>query len=566
MNIASEIKSRLKASAYWNGRTKERGKYIQELSCPECGKPEAWCYKDKPFSIICNRGNECYARTPTLDIFPEIISNVEADKPPTKANPNRPAIEYLKVRGLAASIKNLNFEYFPKTRKGCSGGVMFPISTDNGRKIYNGRIFNPPKGQGKTHNKGAVAGSFWKHPGITYDPETETFVCEGIIDALSLIELGCQAIAILAAGQDPSNVDLSEFKKLVFAFDNDAAGQRALTKWKKKYPDASAIMPTSGDWNDLLISGQDFKDHRKRFEHNANLALAQTAQEYAEIYYGFYGAAPKLFEFNGCYYFAHLKVTKNSTEVTTARASNFTLDVDHFILNNTNADEPCNSYYLKIKPQKRRPVSCSVSAINLKSAISRGGVKSSDLLPSAPGAQQKIHNRKIRFFAHFLRKEEKSMQGRKPKHPKIKLLEGNPGKRPITNVLNEEPMQKIQKPDFFDKYASRIWDELAPQLVADGRLTPLTKAGFEILCVLKGRMIKIEEELQSQDFLKQGYRKDSVKNPLLTICKTTVDQFFKFATEYGLTPQSRQRLIIKPSEHDDPFSRFINETDNEKDN
>jgi P27 family predicted phage terminase small subunit len=158
------------------------------------------------------------------------------------------------------------------------------------------------------------------------------------------------------------------------------------------------------------------------------------------------------------------------------------------------------------------------------------------------------------------------MKGRKPKHPKIKLLEGNPGKRPITSVMDKEPKKKIKKPEFFDKYASRIWDELAPQLITDGRLTPLTKAGFEILCVLKGRTIKIEEELQRQDFLKQGYRKDSVKNPLLTIYKNTVDQFFKFAAEYGLTPQSRQRLVLEPSEPDDPFLRFINETDNEKDN
>lgn len=158
------------------------------------------------------------------------------------------------------------------------------------------------------------------------------------------------------------------------------------------------------------------------------------------------------------------------------------------------------------------------------------------------------------------------MKGRKQKHPKIKLLERNPGKRPITDVMDKKLKIKIKKPEFFDTYASVIWDELAPQLIADGRLTPLTRAGFEILCVLKGRMNKIEEELQRQNFLKQGYRKDSVKNPLLTIYKTTVDQFFKFAAEYGLTPLSRQRLVLEPSEPDDSFLRFISETDNEKDN
>jgi P27 family predicted phage terminase small subunit len=158
------------------------------------------------------------------------------------------------------------------------------------------------------------------------------------------------------------------------------------------------------------------------------------------------------------------------------------------------------------------------------------------------------------------------MKGRKQKHPIIKRLEGNPGKRRIISVMDKEPKRKIKKPDFFDPYASRVWDELAPQLIADGRLTPLTRGGFEILCVLKGRTIKIEEELHNQNFLKTGYRKDSVKNPLLTIYKTTVDQFFKFATEYGLTPLSKQRLVLEPSEADDPFLRFINGTDNKKDN
>lgn len=369
-DLFAMIGQRLKASPYWNGRTKVRGKYIQELSCPECGKPEAWCYKEKPFCIICNRGNECYARIPTLQLFPEIISNVETDKPPTKANPNRPAAEYLKMRGLAASIKNLNFEYRPEIRKGCSGAVMFHISTDNGRKVYNGRIFDPPKGQGKIHNQGKVGGLYWKHPGITYDPKKKVFVCEGIINALSLIELGEQAIAALTAGQDPSNVDLSEFEKLVFAFDNDAAGRRALKKWIKKYPDAGAIMPTSGDWNDLLISGKDLKDHRKRFEFNAALALAETADDYASIYFNHYDHAPGLFEFNGCYYFSFLKVTGKTQNLVTSRVGNFTLSVDHYILNDTNPDEPSNKFHLKIKPQKTRPICFSVAAINLKSAIS----------------------------------------------------------------------------------------------------------------------------------------------------------------------------------------------------
>ena len=64
--------------------------------------------------------------------------------------------------------------------------------------VYNGRIFNPPHGEGKTHNKGSTSGIFWKHPGREYDQNKFTYATEGIIDALSLWEIGEQAIAVLA--------------------------------------------------------------------------------------------------------------------------------------------------------------------------------------------------------------------------------------------------------------------------------------------------------------------------------------------------------------------------------
>ncbi len=119
---------------------------------------------------------------------------------------------------------------------------MFQIDDET----WNGRLFNP-KGKDKSHNHGPATGKIWKHPAAEYNPEKETFATEGIIDALSLIEIGKQAVAILSSVSDPEKTDLSEFRKLVFAFDNDASGWQALKKWKKAYPDADAVMPVTGD-------------------------------------------------------------------------------------------------------------------------------------------------------------------------------------------------------------------------------------------------------------------------------------------------------------------------------
>ena len=155
----------------------------------------------------------CGERTKTQELFPEILIKVERDFRPTSKEPNRPAAAYLQMRGLSESLKDLPFEYWRDVRRTGKGAVMFPI--DKEKTIWNGRLFDPPPGEGKTHNVGSTAGVVWRHPGIKYLADEETFVVEGIFDALSFIEMGFQAVSILAAGQDPANIDLSEFKRIM---------------------------------------------------------------------------------------------------------------------------------------------------------------------------------------------------------------------------------------------------------------------------------------------------------------------------------------------------------------
>ena len=245
-----------------------------------------------------------------------------------------------------------------------------------GKTIYNGRLFNPPPGEGKTHNIGSTAGQFWRHPGINYDPEKETFVTEGIINALSLIEIGHQAIAVLSAGQDPSKVDLSKFRKLVFAFDPDEAGKRALKKWMKAYPTADAVLPVRGDWNDFLTSLSPekakafFQKKRGEFEVLAKLALAKDAYTYAAISQEFYQRAPGLFAFDGCLYFSSFKKTTAGDVLITEKVSNFTLNVRYYQLDTTNPEEPVNRFFLDISPRKGLSTTCSVTAQELASSNS----------------------------------------------------------------------------------------------------------------------------------------------------------------------------------------------------
>jgi len=148
-DIKASIKTRLQKSEYWTHKTKDKGDYISNLKCPECGDLTAWAYSVEPWAINCNRQNECGIRTKTLKLFPEIIQNIEKENPACKEDPNRPATAYLHSRGLNESLKGLSYEYWKNIRGTSSGGVMFPVSDG----VYNGRILGKIKQKGENPHR-----------------------------------------------------------------------------------------------------------------------------------------------------------------------------------------------------------------------------------------------------------------------------------------------------------------------------------------------------------------------------------------------------------------------------
>lgn len=374
-DLGQRILERLKNSEFWTAKTRTTGATVQGLKCPACGEPSAWAYTAGPMAINCNRANQCGARTKTLELFPELRTNVERDYPATKEDPHRPAREFLLARGLPAAIlKGLAFRYLANARKTGSGAVLFPVGRDNkDQEVLNGRIFNPPPGVEKAHNIGGTSGRFWRHPGHTYDPARPVWITEGIVDALSLLALGRQAVAVLASGQDPAKVDLAEFPSLVLAFDNDQAGHRAARKWKLSHPTAEVILCDQGqDWNDLLNSGpidqakKEFEKALPRYRVNGELALAGTAQEWAEISHRFYGRPPGLFEFNSQTFFAVLKSPRTGEPyLDVSRCLRAAVKVTSYTLDKSNPTRPEYRYNLEVEAKDRQPFTITATGRDL---------------------------------------------------------------------------------------------------------------------------------------------------------------------------------------------------------
>ena len=72
--------------------------------------------------------------------------------------------------------------------------------------------------------------------------------------------------------------------------------------------------------------------------------------------------------------------------------------------------------------------------------------------------------------------------GRPKKPTKLKLIEGNPGKRPLPKNEPKPKIKKSEAPEWLDETARAIWDEYEPKLRNLELLTEIDQEAFAAFC------------------------------------------------------------------------------------
>lgn len=151
------------------------------------------------------------------------------------------------------------------------------------------------------------------------------------------------------------------------------------------------------------------------------------------------------------------------------------------------------------------------------------------------------------------------MRGRKPLPDNVKILRGNPGKRPIP-VRPHAPAPGLpEPPDHLTPEGRAEWDRLAPELHAVGLLSGRYRAAFALYCQTYARVVEAERVLAKQGAVLRSKQNTQMKNTWLTILRDERDALIKLCAEFGLTPSSIVRVmpIAQPRASDDPMEEFL---------
>lgn len=135
------------------------------------------------------------------------------------------------------------------------------------------------------------------------------------------------------------------------------------------------------------------------------------------------------------------------------------------------------------------------------------------------------------------------MAAHKPKPTRMKILEGNPGRRPLpeneVQPLIDDVLPKA--PEYLSEPAKKEWYVMGEKLHRLGLLTQIDYPAFAIYCQSYGHWVEAEEAVEKTGFVIRTTTGKVIESPMVSISKRSMRLAHKFLSEFGMTPRAPGR-------------------------
>lgn len=152
------------------------------------------------------------------------------------------------------------------------------------------------------------------------------------------------------------------------------------------------------------------------------------------------------------------------------------------------------------------------------------------------------------------------MAGRKPKPTVVKKLEGNPGKRKLSTKEPIPAKGMPNCPEWLLPEAKKEWERLVDLMNQMGVLTEVDMAAFAAYCQSYARWKEAQEHIDSGGSTFETDKGYQQQTPWVGIANTNQKLMLQAASEFGLTPSSRSRIVAgsaKGKESEDEMEALL---------
>ena len=151
-----------------------------------------------------------------------------------------------------------------------------------------------------------------------------------------------------------------------------------------------------------------------------------------------------------------------------------------------------------------------------------------------------------------------AQRGRKPKPTALKMLEGNPGGRPLNTKVPKPEKKAPRCPSWLEDEAKKEWKRMAKVLEQMGLLTEMDMAAFAGYCQAYARWKEAEEFLTQHGSMVRTPNGYLQQVPQVSIAQTNMKIMLKFCEQFGLTPSARSRIVGgENSDEEDEMEKLL---------
>ena len=142
-------------------------------------------------------------------------------------------------------------------------------------------------------------------------------------------------------------------------------------------------------------------------------------------------------------------------------------------------------------------------------------------------------------------------RGPKPTPTELRILRGNPSKRPLNAAEPQPPASGIVMPEHLGEVAARRWGELLPMLQATRVMTRADVEALARYCDTYEWWLAVRAKLKAEGdtypILNDGGEiKYIAQRPEVSIAHKLATQLRQLEADFGLSPAARVSLKVEP--------------------
>lgn len=150
--------------------------------------------------------------------------------------------------------------------------------------------------------------------------------------------------------------------------------------------------------------------------------------------------------------------------------------------------------------------------------------------------------------------------GRKPDPTALKLVKGNPGKRPLNDKEPRLETRIPPCPKYLEGEARKEWRRITKQLQINHLITEADRSLLAAYCQAYKIWVDATEKVNKHGTVIKAPSGFPVQSPFVSIANKQVEIMIKLASEFGMSPASRTRIKVEKPPEEDPMEALISGT------